>query len=177
MALTLLSLDDDIRELMLDEIKADIAANVLYLGRYLSSRGQQEWPRLLQDAAQAHDDTWLADELRRGGRLNTTAERHNRSGSVSTVKVPVTAPEMLAEGEFNRFFLRALCLYAIANGIPQLVIYRAKTVANPRPDSESKLGNLVSAAALLADLRANIGIDTFLRLPPGPNSGLSGKLP
>jgi hypothetical protein len=106
MALMLLNLDDNIRKLMLDEIDADTAAGTLYTGRYLSERGEQDYPHLLKDAVLARDDFWLADELRKSGRMNATAERHNRSGSISTVRVPVTAPEMLAEGEFNRFYLR-----------------------------------------------------------------------
>lgn len=177
MALMLLNLDGDTRQRMVTEIDKDISAGVLYMGRYLSTRGQQDWPELLKNAVQGHDDPWLADELRQFNRLNLTAERHNRSGGVSTVRVPVTAAEMLAEGEFNRFYLRALCLKAIAQGIPHLVIYRAKAVVSPRPESEAKIGSTVDAAALLADLRANIGIDTFLGLPPGPNSGLSARLP
>ena len=90
--------------------------------------------------------------------------------------MPVNAPDVLAEGEFNRFYMRGVCRRAIVESVSKLVVYRAKPVENPRPDSESKLGATVEPSALLADLRANIGIDTFLGLPAGPNSGLCVKL-
>ena len=60
---------------------------------------------------------------------------------------------MLAEGEFNRFYIRGLCLRAIASGIVDLVIYRAKQVANPRSDSALKIGTTINAQALLDYLR------------------------
>jgi hypothetical protein len=87
------------------------------------------------------------------------------------------AHEMLAEGEFNRFYIRALCLRAIEDGIPDVVVYRAKPVENPRSESQQKIDEHVSPEALLRDLRIHPGVDTALGLPPGPNSGLSVRLP
>ena len=92
-------------------------------------------------------------------------------------KVPVNAADTLAEGEFNRFYLRGLCRRALENGEKELVIYRAKPVSQPRRESERKLGTTVDAEALLRDLREHLGVDSALGLPPGPNSGLSAKLP
>ncbi len=91
--------------------------------------------------------------------------------------MPVTAPETLAEGEFNRFYARGLCRRAMAQGIESLLVYRAKEVVNPRPESVALIGKSLPVKQLLEDLRANIGTDTALGLPPGPNSGLSVKLP
>jgi hypothetical protein len=62
-------------------------------------------------------------------------------------------------------------------GVEALVVYRAKEVANPRPESTALIGKSLPANRLLDDLRANVGTDTALGLPPGPNSGLSVKLP
>jgi len=44
------------------------------------------------------------------------------------------------------------------------------------PESVALVGTTPSAAALLEDLRTHIGMNTALRLPPGPNSGLSVHL-
>ena len=33
---------------------------------------------------------------------------------------------MLAEGEFNRFYIRAVCLRSIESGTSDVVVYRAK---------------------------------------------------
>jgi hypothetical protein len=86
------------------------------------------------------------------------------------------ANETLAEGEFNRFYLRGLCRVAIDGRTPSIAVYRAKPVAEPRPESQALIGTTFDANTLLADLRAHTGVDTALDLPPGPNSGLSGRL-
>ena len=50
-------------------------------------------------------------------------------------------------------------------------------MTNPRPESEAKIGKTIAPQSLLDDLRKNIGVEPALGLPPGPNSGLSVKLP
>jgi hypothetical protein len=92
-------------------------------------------------------------------------------------RVPITAAETLGEGEFNRFYIRALCVHAINDGIKTLIVYRAKVVANARVESEMKIDTGVDPVRLLGDLRNNPGVDTALGLPAGPNSGLSVRLP
>lgn len=177
MALSLANLDNQTRPLMNDEIELDIRNHKLYFSPRLSPSGQKDYPDLLRTAAQYRDDTWLAGELRQHGRLNATEQAHRPAGGFITKKVPVNAADTLAEGEFNRFYIRGLCRRAIATGIANLVIYRAKQVANPRPDSVAKEGTTINAQALLDDLRNNPGVDTALGLPAGPNSGLSVRLP
>ena len=162
---------------MVEEISNDIAAGKLYESPRLSASGRQQYPELLRTAAQTGNDDSLAAELRVLGILNTTEERRKPKGGTTIAQVPVTAPETLAEGEFNRFYARGLCRRAIAQGIESLVVYRAKQVVNPRSESVALIGKSLPAKQLLEDLRASIGTDTALGLPPGPNSGLSVKLP
>ncbi|HXW27443.1 MAG TPA: hypothetical protein VEK73_22030 [Xanthobacteraceae bacterium] len=162
---------------MIAEIEADIAAKKLYLSPRLSAGGQTDYPDLLRRAARENNDTWLAGEIRQPGRLNAMEQKRTPSGGTTMARVPLTAHETLAEGEFNRFYVRGLCLRALAAGITELEIYRAKAVENPRSASVAKIGQRISAQALLNDLRTNIGVDTALGLPPGPNSGLSVRLP
>jgi len=176
MAFTFFNLDRVTRGFMLKEIEDDIKADKLHISNRLNQIGVQEYPRLLKEAADKYDESWLTDQLRQGNKFNASEIRTLKTGAISA-KVPYNAPEMLAEGEFNRFYLRGLCLRAINDKIPNLVIYRAKAVTNARSESELKIGTSTDPAALLDDLRSNIGIDTFLGLPPGPNSGLSAKLP
>jgi len=177
MSLSLTNLDDKTRSLMLKEVEDDIASTRLYSSPRLSQAGQADYSDLLQKAIANHDEVWLASQLRSGNRINMQEPRRKPSGGTTSVKVPVTAPETLAEGEFNRFYIRGLCRRAEQEGIASLVVYRAKHVENPRPESERKIGSSISAQSLLNDLRNNIGIDTALGLPAGPNSGLSVKLP
>jgi hypothetical protein len=176
MALTLLNFDNDIRRLMLNEIDADIAACTLFISPRLSARGIQDYPQLLKDAVARGNDDWLEAQINQFGRLNLTEEKKKPKGGYTTARVPSNAAEVIAVGEFNRFYLRALCITALALGIPALVIYRARFSANPRPESEAKIGTFIEATQLLADLRNNIGVEPAMGLPM-VNSGLSAKLP
>lgn len=176
MALNLPHLDDRTRKLMMNEMDADHVAGKLYLSTRLNPLGHANYGALLKQAAQAHDDVWLAGTLR-NGHMATHETRRTPSGGLTNAKVPVTAPDTLAEGEFNRFYIRALCRRALADGVPHLVVYRAKQVEKPRTESEMRIGQTVDPQALLADLRTNTFVDTVLGLPPGPNSGLSVTLP
>lgn len=177
MALNLANLDAKTRAFMLEEIVHDIAAGKLYYSPRLSPVGKPLYPELLRDAVRSGTDDSLASQLRVPRRLNATEERRKPKGGTTTAQVPVTAPETLAEGEFNRFYARGLCRRAMEEGIQALVVYRAKEVANPRPESVALIGKSLPVNQLLDDLRTNIGTDTALGLPPGPNSGLSVKLP
>jgi hypothetical protein len=177
MPLTYAHLDDRTRHLMIAEIERDIAAGTLYLSDNLSEQGCSNYPNLLRAAAHNGSDAALAQELL--SCLNSHEKpRWLRSGSFS--KPPVmrsNAHEMLADGEFNRFYMRALCRRVIEDGIKSVVVYRAKEVSNPRSASEEVLGKHMAPESLLEDLRTHPGVDTALGLPPGPNSGLCIRLP
>lgn len=170
--------DEGVRAFMLTEMGMDEeSATGLYESKYFSFAGKAAYPALLREALTNHDEQWLAEALRRNHCMNAVAQRRKPKGGYTEVKVPVTAADTFAEGEFNRFYARALCRAAIEGGVPSLQIYRAKPVAVPRAESEAKIGTLIDAKALLEDLRIHQGMDTALGLPPGPNSGLSVRLP
>lgn len=177
MGLNLENLDNRTRKYMLDELEYDLANNNLYVSPRLNEQGQKDYVKLLREVIQNGDDTTLAVSLRSKNRIKVYEERVSRTGKVITARVPITAADTLAEGEFNRFYARGLCRRAIKDKISGLEIYRAKVVQEPRPDSEAKIGKRVDANALLDDLRAHPGVEPALGLPPGPNSGLSVKLP
>lgn len=107
----------------------------------------------------------------------TKEQKKKPGGGYALADVPYTAAGTLAEGEFNRFYIRGLCLRAIEENVPSLVVYRAKAVTNARSESERKIGAGVSPQSLLDDLRSHARLDTALGLPPGPNSGLSVCFP
>ncbi len=176
MSLQLANLSARTRQCMLAELELDLAQGKLYLSPRLSEIGRKEYENLLRRALNEGNDATLADGLRANGMLAALEERRKPDGSIITARVPVTAPETLAEGEFNRFYIRGVCRRAVEDNVSELVIYRAKQVDNPRPDSEAKIRKMVSAKTLLEDLRTHQGIDTALGLPAGPNSGLSVRL-
>ena len=172
MPLNYLHLDDRTRRLMLDEIERDIASDTLYISENLSEQGRRGYPDLLRTAARDGNDGTFGVALR--SCLNSHEKpRRLRSGELS--KPPVmrsNAHEMLAEGEFNRFYMRALCRRAIEDGIEIVVVYRAKEVRNARSDSQKKLGMQLAPDALLEDLRSHVALGSVPGLPSGPNSGL-----
>lgn len=177
MAFTFENLDAPTRHGMEQEVDRDVAAGTLYISPRLNAQGRAQWSALLREAARNHDEVWLAEQLRRGGLLNTHEERRTPKGGTTTAEVPVTAPETLAEGEFNRFYARGLCVRAVGAGIAEVEVYRGKPVAAPRAESQAMLGKRIPAAALLNDLRVSQGVEPALGLPPGPNSGLTVRLP
>ena len=177
MALHYENLDDRTRRFMLQEIELDISRGTLYISPRLNDQGIKNYESLLKEAVESHDDAWLADELRRRGYLKAFERRRKPKGGFTTARVPVSAPDTLAEGEFNRFYVRGLCLRAIEEGIGEVEVYRGKPVRQPRPESVTMIGKRIPAQALLQDLRESPGVEPALGLPPGPNSGLTVRLP
>jgi len=174
MGMSFANLDDKTRKFMLDELEQDITANKLYLSSRLNDTGRRNYEKLLRSAIQNGDDVFLANSL--AGLLKVYKQRARLSGGYKIAKVPIIAPETLAEGEFNRFYCRGVCRRAIDEGLEEVEVYRAKPVRNPRPQSQALIGGKKKAKELLDDLRTNIGVDTTLGVPAGPNSGLSIRL-
>lgn len=178
MALYFENLDDRTRQLMLDEMDYDITNNQLHISPFLSGQGQRDYANLLREALQNGNDETLAQNLREHRRILRTLPRRNPTGGYSIAATAENAAEVLAESEFNRYYIRALARRAIEDGIQELVVYRAKPVRTPRPESEARVETALSPEDLLADLRAHLGDERpSLGVPSGPNSGLSVRLP
>ena len=177
MALNYNNLDDRTRQLMLEEMDYDIAHDQLHISPFLSGQGQRDYANLLREAIQHGDDETLAKSLRAQRRITRALPRRKPEGGYMIAAAPANAPRILAESEFNRFYIRALARRAIEDGIPELIVYRAKQVRNPRPKSEALVETTLPPKALLADLRAHADQPPTLGVPSGPNSGLSVRLP
>ena len=171
MALNLVDLES-VREQMLTEVKDDIKNNNLYLSPRLLN--QELYADLLKKSVVSGDDSTLAEDLLKKSCIKSMEPRRIKSGT-KMVNVPRDAHLTLAEGEFNRFYIRGLCNKAIEEG-SVLEVYRAKSVANPRSQSQALIGKIVEPHKLLVDLRKNIGVEPALGLPAGPNSGISVKI-
>ncbi len=167
------SLDAAVRELMVRELERDQGNGKLYVSPRLTSGGAQAWPQILREAMERHDDEWLASTLRERGLIKADEQRAKPKGGFTTAKVPHTAPDTLAEGEFNRFYARGLCAHVLESGGTEVEVYRGKAVDSPRPESEAMIGRRLPAQQLLEDLRNSPGVEPALGLPPGPNSGLT----
>ena len=174
MGMNFVNLDDETRKFMLEELAQDVTSNKLYISPRLNNDGRRNYEKLLRSAIQSGDDVSLANSL--VGMFKEYKERAKPSGGYTTAKVPITAPETLAEGEFNRFYCRGVCRRAMDEGLEEVEVYRAKPVRNPRPQSQALVGSKLRADRLLHDYRTNTGVALVLGVPGGPNSGLSVRL-
>jgi len=173
------NLDALTRTQMRSELELDVEIQRLLESNWLSERGIADWPELMLAAIQEGNDDTLAAQLARMGRLNETALRRKPKGGYTTYRLPHNASNLIAEGEFNRYYVRGVCLRALeANGEnAEIEIYRGKEVKQSRPGSEAMIGQRYPARAVLEDLRNSVGLEPSLGLPPGPNSGLTARLP
>jgi|Deesub1362B_J571_1020462.scaffolds.fasta_scaffold02160_8 hypothetical protein len=166
---------EEVRGLMLEEFETDLKEGKLYLSPRLKEEYIEIYIELFREAIKSGNDKSLAESILISNCLKSTEIRKTRSGKITETKVPRNAHETLAEGEFNRYYIRGICRKALSEGL-QIEVYRAKQVKNPRPESQALIGKTLDPRKLLDDLRTNIGVDTALGVPAGPNSGLSVRL-
>ena len=164
-----LNLTDDVRNFMIEEINSDIEKGVLYISSRLNEVGKEKFPTFLINAAKSGNDVNLQQDLQSSIYFNPTYLRQGKP-----VKMPSNSADLLAQGEFNRFYIRGICRKAVADGIETVEIYRARHSSWSRPESEIKIGRRISAKDLLEDLRKSVGEQP--QILPEVNSGLSVKL-
>jgi hypothetical protein len=172
------NLDPTTRRYAVEELDRDVGAQALMTSDRLRPGSAEEYRKLLRDALAYYDDQWLEDRLR--PLLVSFELRRTPSGGQTTARVPDNAARLMAEGEFNRYYMRGLSRRALAEGLGELEVYRARLSEQPRAESARLEGERVRAVELLADLRAGGGEEDHdgPPLPLGrPNSGLSVRLP
>ncbi|QDO96414.1 hypothetical protein FNB15_03575 [Ferrovibrio terrae] len=172
MGLDFRNLDDRTRALMVEEI--DLDGDNLYLSRFLTDDGQAQWPGLLRDAALNGNDDTLAAAVRGGRLLRRQYQRRKPKGGFTMAEVPVTAHRTLAEGQFNVYYMRALARRAIEER-RSIIVYRAKRVQEPRPESQRMIDRQLEPNFVLETLRADHGVEPETGIPL-PNSGLTVEL-
>jgi len=138
------------------------------VAKRFTEAGSLGYPPLLRSAAIDSDEAWLAERLI--GSFNAM-----ELSAGKTKKVPNNAHTLFAQCEFNRFYCRGLCSYALGNPNNGIRIYRARQSSKPRLESEAKLGRMLDAAVVLKDLRNHLATDVEFGLPE-INSGLSLEL-
>ncbi|MEO3944683.1 hypothetical protein [Gorillibacterium sp. CAU 1737] len=169
------NLDTITRQFMLEELALDISSNNVYLSPRLNDNGKVRYVEVLKKAFTDGDEIKLKNEINYG-LLNAYEQRKKPNGGYTQAKVPITAAETLADGEFNRYYIRALCRRVIQENNKSIQVYRAKEVDRPRFESEMKIGLVIDPRATLKSLRETNNFDTILQIPSGPNSGLSVRI-
>lgn len=170
-------LNSTVRKRMVSELEKDIAEGGLYMSARFNEQGIKSYPSLLKEALTFGTEETLAKALGEGGLFkNKEVSTGKNIGSYSK-SVPDTAHMTFAEGQFNFYYMRGVCLLAIEDS-RMVEIYRAKEVETPRPDSEEKLRlktplNPTTQLELLRKVaKGNFDIELAIGRP---NSGLSLK--
>jgi len=164
-------LDARTRALMIEEIKRAEESGQLYFSARFNDAGTRGWVAWLASAAEQHNEHWLAYQLEVAGAMKHLETRAKPKGGYTVAHVPDTAAETMAEGQFNRFYIAAICRRAIEDGKASIRVYRAKHRGEPRPESRALEGTSRDANTLLQELRSK---DSSLRCDLlKPNSGLS----
>jgi hypothetical protein len=167
-------LDPATRRHAIAELDGDLASGAFHSSDRLRPTAVAEYQRLLREAIRYYDDLWL--EERAGDLLVDFEHRTTRTGAQTTAKVPEMAARMLAEGDFNRYYMRGVALRAIDEQRPVVEVYRARLSLEPRPESAELEGHRLPAREVLEYLRGQrVDDPTVVRLAR-PNSGLSLRL-
>lgn len=166
---TFLNLDDKTRNFMLDEINSDINNGKLYLSNRLNQNGKDNYPKYLLEAVRSGNEETFTSSLIQGDSFNETEIVQGKSK-----KIPNNAASLLCQSEFNRYYIRAICLRALNENQEEIEIYRGRESSWARPESEMLIGTNLNASDLLEDLRNSIGISP--KLFPEINSGLTVKI-
>jgi hypothetical protein len=173
-ALELENLDDTTREYMLAELDLDEGPpDRVHISPRLSDAGRGRYRVILRESLANGGMISLEAALSAPGMFNAY-EMSSRKGVAYSKQVPYNAAESLAEGEFNRYYIRGLCARLVAEGGGEVQVYRARFSNRPRPGSQEMIGLLIEPAALLEDLRLHIGETPTLL--PHVNSGLSVRI-
>ncbi len=167
---------EETRKLMVAELEADIASKSLHVNEWVQDEHHDTYIELLKSALQSGTEFDLEQEVRSKGILKERYTWHRPDGRTATVKVPEMAAKNLACGDFNRFYMRAICLKAKSQKQKEATVYRAMKTEHHMLESNSKVGNPVEVDELMKSLKRGESLESYLRLPPGPISGLTIKV-
>lgn len=161
-------LSQSTRVYMLQELDLDEAASGPYMSSRFTSEGREQYAALLRSALTDGSPETLYEALNERGILEVSETL--ASGLIK--KVPSNAAQLLADSEFNRYYVRGVCRAASdGDDDAEVEVYRARVSSKPRPESEDLVGSTVSAKQLLDLLRKAVA-DPSIAIPQ-VGSGLS----
>jgi hypothetical protein len=177
-------LDEATRRFMLMELDEDVQGGRVALDPLLTARGRGEYADLLAEALRHHDPYWLASELRSGGRMHISVQDADVE-KLTPEELPVFEPDVLAEGEFNRYYVRGMCRRALDEGIEELrivklnrgpfanFVYQSDDLPKDERERELDIASRVDPKWLLEKLRMDPEEEMDLGIPGEPGSGLT----
>ena len=168
------NLDPTTRRHALAELDKDLASGDFHASERLRPTTIAEYQRYLREAIRYYDDRWLEEHA--SDLLVDFEHRRTRSGGQTTARLPDMAARMLAEGDFNRYYMRGLALRAIEEGRQVVEVYRARLSLEPRTESAQIEGTRLPAEDVLHHLRGEPVTDPSVTALGRVNSGLSVRL-
>ena len=165
-----LDLNTEIRKLMREEVVIDENNGTLSKSTRFNDNGNLNYLTILLKNIESGDEESLSSEL--VDLFNTKEVSRDKKDNTIEKNVPADAHQIFANTEFNRFYMRALCVFALKNN-KSLEIYRAKQSLNNRPESNilegTKIEDIEQALSVLRDNKQ------YYNFIAKPNSGLSLK--
>lgn len=168
------SLDPTTRRFAIAELDGDIASGAYHSSERIRPTAIAEYQRYLHEALRYYDDRWLEEHA--SDLMVDFEPRRTRSGGQTAVKLPEMASRMLAEGDFNRYYMRGVALRAVEEGRQVIEVYRARLSMEPRAESAQLDGHRLPAEEVLKYLRGEQVADPAISALGRPNSGLSVRL-
>lgn len=155
MNFTFYDLTEKIRESMLEEFIEDERNGNLFISRRIkeSEPTIQKYFELLTESFKNGTDFTLSEAIKANNILKET-EQYRKNGVLKLRKVASNASEVLGQGEFRRYYMRALCKQAILE-YKDLVIYRGRKSNEKSLDAELVIGKQVNPEKLLEYLKIN----------------------
>lgn len=145
-------LDTRTRALMCEEIDLALESDNIYRSKNFNDIGQKNWILLLRESAEHYDEHWLGFQLEMSGAMKHLKPK-KKPWHYTSEYVPDARVEILATGQFNRFYMAAICRRALDDGETSVTIYRAKHKREPREESHLLEGTSRDANVLLQELR------------------------
>ncbi|HJU90994.1 MAG TPA: hypothetical protein VJ672_16535 [Gemmatimonadaceae bacterium] len=168
------NLDPVTRRHAVAELDEDLSTGNFHVSDRIRPTAIHEYQRLFRDALRYYDDLWL--EERASDLLVDFENRRTKGGGQTTAKLPQMAARMLAEADFNRYYMRGVARRAVEEGREVVEVYRARLSLDPRPESSELEGRRIPAQEVLDQFRGT-GSGSENWIPIGrPNSGLSVRL-
>ena len=168
------NLDPTTRRHALAELDKDLASGDFHASERLRPTAIAEYQRYLHEAIRYYDDRWLEEHA--SDLLVDFEPRRTRTGGQTTAKLPDMAARMLAEGDFNRYYMRGLAQRAIDEGRQVVEVYRARLSLEPRTESAQLEGSRLPAQEVLRHLRGESVSEPAVGALGRINSGLSVRL-
>jgi hypothetical protein len=168
------NLDPTTRRHAFAELEQDIANGVFHASERLRPTAFADYQRFLRDAIRYYDDLWLEDRV--DDLLIDFEPRRTRSGGTTTARVPEMAGRLLAEHDFNNYYMRGVALRAVEEGREVVEVYRARLSLEPRRASAELEGRRLAAPEVLQMLRSQPGDEVSTPILGRYNSGLSVRL-